>query len=165
MSTRRRSRKSRCPPTPTPPAAPSAPEELELLRQVIESGTLNCTKGTQVKALREALRRAGSACRTAAPSPPARRPSTAAVAAIDPEPGDEIITTPITDMGAIAPILYQAAIPVFADVDPLTYNVTAETIAAQHHPPHARRSSSRTSSATRATWTRSWSSRRSTASR
>jgi dTDP-4-amino-4,6-dideoxygalactose transaminase len=53
----------------------------------------------------------------------------AAVAAIDPEPGDEIITTPITDMGAITPILYQTAIPVFADVDPLTYNLTAETIA------------------------------------
>ncbi len=41
-----------------------------------------------------------------------------AVAAIDPEPGDEIITTPITDMGALTPILYQGAIPVFADVDP-----------------------------------------------
>jgi perosamine synthetase len=53
----------------------------------------------------------------------------AAVAAVDPEPGDEIITTPITDMGGIVPILYQGAIPVFADVDPRTYNVTAETIA------------------------------------
>ena len=49
-----------------------------------------------------------------------------AVAAIDPEPGDEIITTSITDMGALTPILYQGAIPVFADVDPLTCNVTAE---------------------------------------
>ncbi len=51
-----------------------------------------------------------------------------AVAAINPEPGDEIITTSITDMGALTPILYQGAIPVFADVDPLTCNVTAETI-------------------------------------
>jgi dTDP-4-amino-4,6-dideoxygalactose transaminase len=51
-----------------------------------------------------------------------------AVAAIDPEPGDEIVTTPITDMGAIAAILYQAAIPVFADVDPRSYQVTARTI-------------------------------------
>jgi dTDP-4-amino-4,6-dideoxygalactose transaminase len=32
-------------------------------------------------------------------------------------------------MGALTPIIYQAAIPVFADVDPLTYNITAETIA------------------------------------
>ena len=55
----------------------------------------------------------------------------AAVAAVNPEPGDEIITTPITDMGAITPILYQTAIPVFADVDPHTYNVTADTIAAR----------------------------------
>jgi perosamine synthetase len=51
-----------------------------------------------------------------------------AIAAIDPEPGDEIITTAITDMGALTPILYQGAIPVFCDVDPHTYNVTAEAI-------------------------------------
>ena len=31
-------------------------------------------------------------------------------------------------MGALTPILYQGAIPVFADVDPRTGNVTAETI-------------------------------------
>ncbi len=52
----------------------------------------------------------------------------AAIAAVDPEPGDEIITSPITDMGAITPIIYQTAVPVFADVDPITGNVTAETI-------------------------------------
>jgi perosamine synthetase len=58
----------------------------------------------------------------------------AAVAAIDPEPGDEIITTAITDMGAIAPILYQQAIPIFADVDPVSLNVTPETVAARITP-------------------------------
>jgi dTDP-4-amino-4,6-dideoxygalactose transaminase len=31
-------------------------------------------------------------------------------------------------MGALAPIIYQAAIPVFADVDPQTYNITAASI-------------------------------------
>jgi dTDP-4-amino-4,6-dideoxygalactose transaminase len=31
-------------------------------------------------------------------------------------------------MGALTPILYQAAIPVFAEVDPATWNVTAKTI-------------------------------------
>jgi dTDP-4-amino-4,6-dideoxygalactose transaminase len=54
-----------------------------------------------------------------------------AVAALDPEPGDEIITTAITDMGGLTPILYQGAIPVFADVDPSSYNVTADTISAR----------------------------------
>jgi dTDP-4-amino-4,6-dideoxygalactose transaminase len=53
----------------------------------------------------------------------------AAVAALNPEPGEEIVTSPITDMGALAPILYQGAIPVFADVDPRTGNITASTIA------------------------------------
>ena len=52
-----------------------------------------------------------------------------AVAAINPEPGDEVITSPITDMGALTPIIYQTAVPIFADVDPLTYNLTAATIA------------------------------------
>src|SRR6185369_15732645 len=54
-----------------------------------------------------------------------------AISAIDPEPGDEIITTSITDMGGIAPILYQGAIPIFADVDPVTLNVTPEAIASR----------------------------------
>jgi dTDP-4-amino-4,6-dideoxygalactose transaminase len=51
-----------------------------------------------------------------------------AIAAIDPEPGDEIITSAITDMGALSPILYQGAIPLFADVDHRTCNLTAPAI-------------------------------------
>jgi perosamine synthetase len=105
-------------------------DELALLRQVIDSGTLNCTKGTQVKEFERAF-----AARHGLPHARAVTSGTAAchvaVAAIDPEPGDEIITTPITDMGAIAPILFQQAIPVFADVDPVSLNVTPETIAAR----------------------------------
>ena len=53
-----------------------------------------------------------------------------AIAVIDPEPGDEIVTTSITDMGALTPVLYQGAIPVFADVDPDTGMVTAESVRA-----------------------------------
>ncbi len=51
-----------------------------------------------------------------------------AIAAINPEPGEEIITTSVTDMGALSAILFQGAIPRFADVDPRTYNVTARSI-------------------------------------
>jgi perosamine synthetase len=39
-----------------------------------------------------------------------------AIAALDPSPGGEIITAPITDAGSVLPILYQGCIPVFADV-------------------------------------------------
>ena len=103
-------------------------EELALLKRVIASGTLNCTKGTVVREFETKFAKSLGMpfCRTTTSGTAAVH---AAVAAVDPEPGDEIITTPITDMGAITPILYQTAIPVFADVDPLTYNVTAATIA------------------------------------
>ena len=105
-------------------------EEMALLREVIESGTLTCTKGTQVKDFERSF-----AARYGVPYARAVSSGTAAchtaIAAIDPEPGDEIITTAITDMGAIAPILYQQAIPVFADVDPVSLNVTPLTISAR----------------------------------
>jgi perosamine synthetase len=104
-------------------------EELALLREVVESGVLTSTKGTAVKRLEAAFADLLGAAKAVACSS-----GTAAVhgaiAAIDPEPGEEIVTTPITDMGALTPILYQGAIPVFADVDPVTGNVTAATIEA-----------------------------------
>lgn len=103
-------------------------EELALLRKAIDSGTLTSTKGEFVKALeRRFAEMLGVEHAFACSSGTAA--IHCAIAAIDPEPGDEIITTSITDMGALAPILYQGAIPVFADVDPHTYNVTAEAIA------------------------------------
>lgn len=102
-------------------------EELALLAEVIRSGTLTATKGEQTKVLEaEFADRLGLAHAIACSSGTAALHT--AVAALDPEPGDEIVTTPITDMGAITPILYQGAIPVFADVDPDTGNVTATTI-------------------------------------
>jgi len=102
-------------------------EELALLKQVIASGTLNCTKGTVVREFEKRFAAWLSLpfCRTTTSGTAAVH---TAVAAVDPEPGDEIIVSPITDMGAITPVLYQSAIPTFADVDPLTYNVTAQTI-------------------------------------
>jgi len=103
-------------------------EELDLLQEVIASGALNSTGGTVVKRLeKEFAALIGSQHCTAVTSGTAAIHT--ALAAINPEPGDEIITTTITDMGALTPIIYQCAIPIFADVDPRTYNVTAETIA------------------------------------
>ena len=54
----------------------------------------------------------------------------AAVIYLNPEPGDEIILSPVTDMGTAIPIMAQLAVPVFADVDPATQNITASTIEA-----------------------------------
>lgn len=52
----------------------------------------------------------------------------AAIGALEIPPGYEVITSPITDMGSLIGILYQNLIPVFADVDPRTYNITADSI-------------------------------------
>jgi len=54
-----------------------------------------------------------------------------AVGAINPEPGDEIITTPISDMGTVAPIVMQNCIPVFADLQPDTFNLDPASIEAR----------------------------------
>lgn len=52
----------------------------------------------------------------------------AALAAVGVTAGDEVITTPITDMGSVIGILNQNAIPVFADVDPYTYNLDPKSV-------------------------------------
>jgi dTDP-4-amino-4,6-dideoxygalactose transaminase len=102
-------------------------EELEALAEVLRSGTLTATKGAFTKQLEAAMaERVG--VRHAAACASGSAALHTAVAALDTEPGEEIVTTSITDMGAISAILYQGAIPVFADVDPVTLNVTAETI-------------------------------------
>lgn len=104
-------------------------EELANLNEAIASGVLTSTKGSFVQQLEhDFARMIGSKFCHAASSGTAAIHT--AIAAIDPEPGDEIVTTSITDMGGLTPILYQGAIPVFADVDPTTYNVTARTIEA-----------------------------------
>jgi dTDP-4-amino-4,6-dideoxygalactose transaminase len=102
-------------------------EEIALLAAAIASGTLTSTKGRFVRTLETRFaallgRRHAYACASGTSA------VHAAVAALDPEPGDEIVTSAITDMGALAPMLYQGAIPVFADVDPRTCLVTAATI-------------------------------------
>lgn len=45
--------------------------------------------------------------------------------------GDEVITSPITDQGTLIGILYQNAIPVFADLEPNTYNLDPKSVEAR----------------------------------
>jgi len=106
-------------------------EEKDLLSQVIDSGNLNRHGGLQMVARFEkefALLHGASHAHAATSGTAALH---TAVASIDLEPADEIITTPITDMGTAIAILMQQCIPIFADVDPRTGNITAETIAKQ----------------------------------
>jgi dTDP-4-amino-4,6-dideoxygalactose transaminase len=108
-------------------------EEIAAVTACLRTGTLTSTKGDFVKTLEKQFAemlgvKYAWACSSGSAA------VHCALAAINPEPGDEIITTSITDMGALTPIIYQGAIPVFADVDPHTYNVTAESIEKQISP-------------------------------
>lgn len=46
-------------------------------------------------------------------------------------PGDEVITTPFTFIASSNSILYNGAIPIFADIDPNTYNLDPEKVEAK----------------------------------
>lgn len=108
-------------------------EELRELREALEQNTLFYWSGKKVKAFaaKFAAMYGMKHCVTVSSGTAAIH---TALGALGIAPGDEVITSPITDMGTLIGVLYQNAVPVFADLDPHTYNVTAETIAARITP-------------------------------
>ncbi len=105
------------------------PEERKYVEEVLASGTLTTTKGKFGRLLEQKFaEKLGVKYAYACTSGSAA--IHIAVAAVNPNPGDEIVTTSITDMGALTPLMYRGAVPVFAEVDPKTLNVTAKTIEA-----------------------------------
>ena len=107
--------------------------EVAALTKVVLSGAMNCLSGTVASEMESAFAKAYG-CPKAVASTSGTAALHVAVAAVNPEPGDEIITSPLSDMGSVIPILWSGCIPVFADIDPATGNCTAETIAARITP-------------------------------
>ncbi len=115
--------------SPFPKRQPFGQREEDLLVQAIRSQNLFGKSGTFVPQLEKEFaalygRGYAQSCTSGTAS------IHIAVGAVNPDPGDEIITAPITDPGSVMPILQQNAIPVFADVDPKTMNMTPESIEA-----------------------------------
>lgn len=103
-------------------------EEVAAAERVIRSGMLSSVWGTEARALeREVAQLYG--VRHAISCSSGTAALHLAVVAAAPDPGDEIITTPITDFGTVAPILAQNAVPVFADVDPSDGNLDPAAVA------------------------------------
>ena len=96
-------------------------EELKLLRKALLSQNLFSIDGTMITAFEKEFSLAYDV-----PYAVASTSGTAAIhialGALNLNPGDEVITAPITDMGTVAPIVLQNAIPVFADID-AAYNM------------------------------------------
>jgi dTDP-4-amino-4,6-dideoxygalactose transaminase len=111
---------------PFPPRTPFGEEEVRLTTEAIRSQNLFGLGGAKVTAFeQEAARLYGVKHAVASTSGTAA--IHVAVGTVNPDPGDEIITAPITDAGTIVPIIYQNAIPVFADIDE-TYNMDPEDV-------------------------------------
>ncbi|MGC9320285.1 MAG: DegT/DnrJ/EryC1/StrS family aminotransferase [Armatimonadota bacterium] len=115
---------------PFPPQKKVGKEELKELVDVIDSSLMNRFNGEKVEAFEQEF-----AAIHGLQHGIASTSGTAAihigVGMIDPTPGDEVVTGPITDMGSIVPILYQGAIPVFAEVDEKTFNMDPADIEAK----------------------------------
>jgi len=105
------------------------PEELRELEEALAQGTLFYAHGLKVKEFCKSTAEFFGRKHCVAVSS-----GTAAVhaglAALGVGPGDEVITSPVTDIGTLIGILWQNAIPVFADIDINTGNCTAENIEA-----------------------------------
>jgi len=107
--------------------------EWHAIKPLFQRGVIHMTRGPEVMALRQAFAKLfGRKYAVTASSGTAALH--AATGALGIGRGDEVITSPITDMGTIVAILAQNAVPIFADVDPLTLMITPETVAAKITP-------------------------------
>ena len=111
---------------PFPERTPFGEEEVELVTQAIRSQNLFSWSGHFVSDFEREFA-AFYGMKHAVASTSGTAAIHIAVGAVNPNPGDEIITAPITDLGSVVPILLQNAIPIFADVDE-TYNMDPEDV-------------------------------------
>jgi len=102
-------------------------EELKQLKDALDQETLFYWYGTKVKTFTSKFAQmygmehcvAASSCTAAIH---------VALGALGVTAGDEVIVSPITDMGSVIGILYQNAIPIFADLEPYSANMDPKSI-------------------------------------
>ncbi|PIE24826.1 MAG: aminotransferase DegT [Planctomycetota bacterium] len=102
-------------------------EERGYLEEVLTAGSLNSNSGQMVRRFEERwaerCEREHAICCSSGSFA-----VQAAIAALELQPGDEVITTTVTDFGALAAVVYEGLVPRFCDVDPDTLMPTAATI-------------------------------------
>lgn len=110
-----------------------AGNELKYLKEALEQNTLFYWFGKKVKELTESFASLHGAKYCMATSSGTAAIHTA-LGAIGLTAGDEVITSPVTDMGTVIGVLFQNAVPVFADLDPDTYNLDPKSVEAHITP-------------------------------
>lgn len=104
-------------------------EEADAIRRVLLSNRVNYWTGQECRAFeREFAQWCGTSHAVALAN--GTLALDLALKALDVGPGDEVIVTPRTFIASISSIANAGAVPVFAEVDPDSGNITAETIAA-----------------------------------
>ena len=104
-----------------------AGNELKYLKEALEQNTLFYWFGEKTKTMtRKFADLYGVEYCTATSSGTAAIHT--ALGAIGLTAGDEVITSPVTDMGTVIGILYQNAVPIFADLDPHSYNLDPASV-------------------------------------
>lgn len=117
-------------------------EEVEAARRVVESGVLSRFLGAWHEDFYggEKVREFEKACEAffnvkhAVTVNSATSGLIAAIGAIGIEPGDEVIVSPWTMCASATAILHWNAIPVFADIEPDTFNIDPESVEANITP-------------------------------
>jgi len=97
-------------------------EELSRLTEMVGQSSLFYWQGTQTAHLLAEFRRQYPLA-YAFPCSSGSAALHIAAAALRLQPGEEVIVPAITDMGSVIGILYQQGVPVFADVDPRSFNL------------------------------------------
>jgi perosamine synthetase len=101
--------------------------ELDYIREVLDSGFGSSTSGSMNMRLEQAFAKK-CGVRFAVSSNSGTSTLHSALAALDVGPGDEIITSPLSVISNGFAIIAQNAIPIFADVNPKTFNIDPEDV-------------------------------------
>lgn len=122
------------PKEPLAQSAPFAPwpfyaeDEVEAVTRVLRSGKVNYWTGTEGREFEKEYA-AAAGCQYAVALANGTNALELALVALQIPPGSEVITTPRTFIASASCVVMRGCIPVMADVDPDSGNITADTIA------------------------------------
>ncbi len=112
---------------PFPKRTPFGEKEIRQVTEAIKSQNLFAPSGKKVKEFEEEFAKKYGV-KYAVASTSGTAAIHIAIAGLNPDPGSEIITAPVTDFGTIAGILFQGCIPIFADWKENTFNMDPDDI-------------------------------------